>query len=168
MTVDVENFDMLSESLAERHWEQLAELRECPVGKSELYGGVRLSRYDDVMAAARDWETYSSAGGSAPVLLDTGGDIKLMQISTDPPPQRELRRLIDRHFGPKKVAAAREEVRKGAITVLEKFQQRGECEFVAEYASASPRTPSSATASVSTRTRQAGYGVAQPHAGVSA
>jgi cytochrome P450 len=135
----VENFDMLSKSLAERHWEQLAELRECPVGKSMLYGGVwLLSKYDDVMTAARDWQTYSSASGSAPVPLNTGGEIKLMPISTDPPLQRELRRLIDKHFGPKKVAAAKEDVRTGAIALFENFQQRGECEFVADYATAFP------------------------------
>jgi cytochrome P450 len=139
VTIDVENFDMLSKSLAERHWEQLAELRKCPVGKSNLYGGVwLLSTYDDVMTAARDWQTYSSASGSAPVPLNTGGDIKLMPIATDPPLQRELRRLIDKHFGPKKVAAAKEDVRKGAAALFEKFQQRGECEFVAEYAAAFP------------------------------
>jgi cytochrome P450 len=139
VTIDVENFDMLSRSLAERHWEQLAELRECPVGKSNLYGGVwLLSKYDDVMTAARDWQTYSSASGSAPVPLNTGGDIKLMPIATDPPLQRELRRLIDKHFGPKKVAAAKEDVRKGAIALFEAFQSRGECEFVAEYAAPFP------------------------------
>jgi len=139
VTFDVEKFDMLSKSLAERHWEQLAELRECPVGKSQLYGGVwLLSKYDDVMTAARDWQTYSSANGSAPVPLNTGGDIKLMPISTDPPLQRDLRRLIDKHFGPKKVAEAREDVRKGAISLFEKFQHRGECEFVSEYAATFP------------------------------
>jgi cytochrome P450 len=139
VTVDVENFDMLSKSLAERHWEQLAELRECPVGKTGLYGGVwLLSKYDDVMTAARDWQTYSSANGSAPVPLDTGGDIKLMPISTDPPLQREIRRLIDKHFGPKKVATAREDVQKSSVALFEKFQHRGECEFVAEYAAAFP------------------------------
>jgi cytochrome P450 len=139
VTIDVEKFDMLGRSLAERHWEQLAELRECPVGKSNLYGGVwLLSKYDDVMTAARDWQTYSSASGSAPVPLDTGGDIKLMPIATDPPLQRELRRLIDKHFGPKKVAAAKEDVTKGAIALFEKFQPRGECEFVAEYAAPFP------------------------------
>jgi cytochrome P450 len=139
VTFDVEKFDMLSKSLAERHWEQLAELRECPVGKSQLYGGVwLLSKYDDVMTAARDWQTYSSANGSAPVPLNTGGDIKLMPISTDPPLQRELRRLIDKHFGPKKVAEAREDVRKGSISLFEKFQHRGECEFVSEYAATFP------------------------------
>jgi cytochrome P450 len=139
VSVDVENFDMLSKSLADHHWEQLAELRECPVGKTSLYGGVwLLSKYDDVMAAARDWQTYSSASGSAPVPLNTGGDIKLMPISTDPPLQRELRRLIDRHFGPKKVAAAREDVRRGAVALFENFQRRGQCEFISEYAVAFP------------------------------
>lgn len=135
MAFDVHNFDLLSPSLAERHWEQLAELRQCPVGKSDLYGGVWLvAKYDQVMAAARDWETFSSADGSAPVPLDTGGDIKLMPISTDPPVQRTLRRLIDKHFGPKKVAAAESQIRAGALALIDTFIDRGECDFVADYA----------------------------------
>jgi cytochrome P450 len=139
VAVDVESFDLLSDSLAERHWEQLAELRECPIGKSQLYGGVwLLSKYDDVMKAARDWETYSSADGSSPVPLDTGGAVKLMPISTDPPLQRDLRRLIDRHYGPKQVAAAEGDIRKGAIGLFETFQHRGACEFVADYAAVFP------------------------------
>lgn len=139
MAIDVEKFDLLSESLADRHWEQLAELRECPVGKTSLYGGIwLLSRYDDVIKAARDWETYSSAEGSAPVPLETGGDVKLMPISTDPPLQRDIRRLIDRHFGPRKVAEAEPEVRRGAIELIERFRRRGECEFVADYATQFP------------------------------
>jgi cytochrome P450 len=139
MAVSVESFDLLSESLAERHWEQLAELRECPVGKSKLYGGVWLfAKYDDVVSAARNWQTFSSAEGSSPVPLDTGDDIKLMPISTDPPFQSGLRRLIDPHLGPRKVAAAEAEIRKGAIRLFERFQARGECDFTAEYAAEFP------------------------------
>jgi cytochrome P450 len=139
VAVDVENFDLLSPDLAKRHWEQLAELRECPVGRSRLYGGVwLLSKYDHVMAAARDWETFSSAEGSAPVPLETGGEIKLMPISTDPPLQRELRRLIDKHFSPRRVAAAEPQVRAGAVALIETFISRGECEFVGDYAAAFP------------------------------
>jgi cytochrome P450 len=139
MAVSVENFDLLSESLVERHWEQLAELRECPVGRSNRYGGVwLLAKYDDVMAAARDWETFSSADGSAPVPLDTGGNVKLMPISTDPPFQREVRRLIDLHFSPRKVAEAEADVRAGAVRLFERFESRGECDFTADFAAEFP------------------------------
>src|ERR1700730_18175556 len=104
VAIDVESFDPLSVSLADSHWEQLAQLRECPVGKTGLYGGLwLLATYDDVIKAARDWQTYSSAEGSSPVPLESKGDIKLIPISTDPPLQRDLRRLIDRHFGPKQM-----------------------------------------------------------------
>ena len=135
MAVDVAGFDPLSESLAENHWEQLSELRECPVGKTNLYGGLWfIAKYDEVMNAARDWQTYSSAEGSAPVPLETGGNVKLMPISTDPPFQRELRRLIDRHFGPKRVPDAEGAVRGYAAALIERFQERGECEFIEEFA----------------------------------
>jgi cytochrome P450 len=139
VSMGVEKFDMLSDSLAERHWAQLAELRECPVGKSSLYGGVwLLAKYDDVMKAARDWETFSSAQGSSPIPLETGGHIKLMPISTDPPYQRDLRRLIDRKFGPRIVAAAQPQVRAGAVALFGRFQAKGRCEFVSDYAATFP------------------------------
>jgi cytochrome P450 len=135
VAIDIASFDPLSEDLAANHWERLAELRRCPVGKSELYGGLWfLARYDDVLDAARDWQTYSSAEGSSPVPLQADGGIKLMPISTDPPLQRELRRLIDRHFGPRKMPDALPAVRNRAIALIEKFQSRGTCDFVAEFA----------------------------------
>jgi cytochrome P450 len=135
VAIDIARFDPLSEDLTDNHWQQLSELRDCPVGKSELYGGLWfLAKYDDVMQAARDWQTYSSAEGSSPVPLETGGSIKLMPISTDPPLQRDLRRLIDRHFGPKRMPEAQDAVRARAIALMERFQARGECDFIAEFA----------------------------------
>jgi len=135
MAVDIASFDLLSEALAERHWEQLAELRECPVGKSALYGGVwLLSRYDDVVAAARNWQAFSSAEGSAPVPLSTDGKIKLMPISTDPPFQSGLRRLIDPHYSARRVTDAEDVIRRGAVRLFEQFQHRGSCDFTNEYA----------------------------------
>jgi cytochrome P450 len=135
VTVDVTHFDPLSESFAEQHWEQLADLRACPIGRSELYGGLWiLARYDDVLHAARDWQTYSSAEGSSPVPLETGGSVKLMPISTDPPIQRDLRKLIDRHFGVRLMPAAEQATRAIAVELFERFQSRGECEFMAEFA----------------------------------
>jgi cytochrome P450 len=135
VAIDIASFDPLSEDLAVNHWERLSELRRCPVGKSELYGGLWfLARYDDVLEAARDWQTYSSAEGSSPVPLQSDGGIKLMPISTDPPVQRELRRLIDRHFGPKKMPDAQPAIRNRAIALIERFQSRGTCDFVAEFA----------------------------------
>ena len=135
MAMDVTSFDLLSESLAERHWEQLAELRECPVGKSQLYGGVwLLAKYDDVISAARNWEAFSSAEGSAPVPLSTHDKIKLMPISTDPPFQSALRRLIDPYYSARRVTEAEDVIRQGAVRLFERFQHLGHCDFTADYA----------------------------------
>jgi cytochrome P450 len=92
------------------------------------------------VAAARNWETFSSAEGSSPVPLETGGDFKLMPISTDPPFQRELRHLIDPHFNPRKVFQAEGWVRETVIELVERFQERGACDFTAEYAKELPAT----------------------------
>ncbi len=135
MTAEVAQFDPLSESFAEEHWQQLAELRRCPVGRTDLYGGLWiLARYDDVLNAARDWQTYSSSDGSSPVPLQTGGSVKLMPISTDPPFQRDLRKLIDRHFGARLMPAAEPATRAIALELFAAFEGRGECEFMTEFA----------------------------------
>jgi cytochrome P450 len=134
MTIDIAQFDPLGRSGTEDLWNQLAQLRQCPVSKTELYGGIwLLTRYRDVVDAARDWETFSSAQGAGEVPLAKVDDIKLMPIETDPPFQRDLRRVIDRHFGPKSMPAAEADIRAAAIELIGKFKL-GECEFIGDFA----------------------------------
>jgi cytochrome P450 len=134
MTIDIARFDPLGRSGTGDLWDQLAQLRECPVGKTELYGGIwLLTRYRDVVEAARDWKRFSSAQGAGEVPLAKVDDIRLMPIETDPPLQRDLRRIIDRHFGPRSMPAAQADVRAAAIELIERFPS-GECEFISEFA----------------------------------
>lgn len=75
-------------------------------GTAPVYAGVThgvpfwaLTRFDDVQAAARDWETFSSAGGND--LDDTGllfgaeGEL----TSADPPLHTRLRAAVKHEFG---------------------------------------------------------------------
>ena len=69
------------------------ELRGCPVAHSDALGGFWvLSRYDEVMAAAEDWRTYSSAEG---VLLPAPAGRRARQVGLeqDPPDHTAYRRL---------------------------------------------------------------------------
>ena len=100
-----------------------------------------LTRYDDVAAATRDWETFSSSYG-----IQAMTDIEDMQrltairsmISTDPPKHTKLRSVVNRGFTPKMVARAEESVRRRAREIVDAVAPKGEIEFVSEVASVLP------------------------------
>jgi cytochrome P450 len=82
-----------------------------------------LSRYEDIQAAARDWETFTSTTGAD--LDDTGeligeGDF----LDTDPPRHDELRKVVREHFTPKVINALEDRVRERAELLLEAFVVR--------------------------------------------
>jgi len=81
-----------------------------------------ITRYDDVAAATRDWETFSSAYGIQ-VMIDPG-DMQYMSatrsmISTDPPKHTKLRGVVNRGFTPKMIAKAEGAVRERARRIVD-------------------------------------------------
>jgi cytochrome P450 len=79
--------------------------REAPVYRNEERGFWALSRFDDVRAASRDWESFSNARG---VDLDELGRLVFGPgdfLDTDPPEHDELRAVVRSRFTPKSVAA---------------------------------------------------------------
>src|SRR5713226_1188131 len=100
-----------------------------------------ITRYDDVAAATRDWETFSSAHGIQ-VMIDPGdmqyiGATRSM-ISTDPPKHTKLRGVVNRGFTPKMIAKAEDAVRERARRIVDAIAPKGEAEFVTEVADALP------------------------------
>src|SRR5437773_11367193 len=100
-----------------------------------------LTRYADIVAATRDWETFSSAFGiqvmTDPEDMQRLGAIRSM-ISTDPPKHTKLRSVVNRGFTPKMVAKAEEAVRQRARQIVDRIAPKGEIEFVTEVADALP------------------------------
>ena len=100
-----------------------------------------ITRFDDVAAATRDWETFSSAHGIH-VMLDPE-DAQYMSairsmISTDPPKHTKLRSVVNRGFTPKMIAKAEGAVRERARRIVDAIAPKGEAEFVTEVADALP------------------------------
>lgn len=78
-------------------------LEDTPVYRNEQRGFFALSRFDDVQAAFRDWQTFSSAGGvTVDELLELTGPSFL---TMDPPRHDLLRQVLREPFRPKAVAA---------------------------------------------------------------
>lgn len=107
---------------------------------TELPGFWALTRYEDVRAAYRDSETFSSAQG---ILLrpddhgaDPGGGRTL--ALTDPPRHRRLRSLVDEWFAVRSVRVLEAEMQDVARTVVDEALERGTCDFVADIAARVP------------------------------
>jgi cytochrome P450 len=90
-------------------WRRLRD--EAPLYRNERLDFYALSRYDDVLAALLDWETYSSGRGTLlelidPLAPDPGNVVEgSPMIFTDPPYHDLLRGLVSRTFTPRRMAA---------------------------------------------------------------
>src|SRR5262245_44581742 len=97
-----------------------------------------LTRYVDIAAATRDWETFSSAYGIQ-VMTDFQGLSKIRpMITADPPRHTKLRGVVNRGFTPRVVARAEESVRLRARAIVDAIAPRGQIDFVADVAAVLP------------------------------
>ena len=117
---------------------------EAPVHWQERQPGRgfwSLTRFDNVLAAYRDPQTFSSAGG---VTLYFGEQqngqsaMNRMMILTDPPRHPPLRQTLSRRFTPRAVAPYESRIRVIARTIVDSVIERGECDFVVDIAAKLP------------------------------
>jgi cytochrome P450 len=111
-------FDPYSNDYFDMPFETYRRMRdEAPVYYSEKYGFWALTRYDDVSAAIKDHETFSSAMGVtleiAKAALEGTSDslIGKIIISLDPPEHELMRKLVNRVFTPRAVTKLESTVR---------------------------------------------------------
>jgi cytochrome P450 len=128
------HFDHLSQDLVDGLYPVLTRMRsQCPVTHSDEYGGYWvLTRYNDVLRVAQDWETFSSASGltvpASPIAT------RNLPVEVDPPIQREYKRLINAYFTPKAVKPWEPQTRALVNRLIDGFVERGECDFMADFA----------------------------------
>jgi cytochrome P450 len=100
-------FDPLSATFFDDPYPTYRRLRdEAPAYHNEQYGFWALSRHEDVLAAHRDWQTFSSTHGLTLDQLHSGevpANLRSM-IMQDPPEHDRMRKLVSRVFSPKAVA----------------------------------------------------------------
>jgi cytochrome P450 len=114
-------------------------LREtCPVARTSSPFGehaVVISRYDDVLWALKHPEVFSSAAA-----VDIGQDQPLIPLQVDPPEHAKYRRLLDPEFAPRRVAEIEADARRLVNGLIDRFADRGECDFHEEFATPLPST----------------------------
>lgn len=91
-----------------------------------------ITKYDDVMAIAKDWETFSSAKGHIYLweLDDEALEVRRSMIETDPPEHTRLRRIVSSAFTPRKVKEYEQYTRQIAGELLDAVAGAGDVDLV--------------------------------------
>src|SRR6202008_4949229 len=112
---------------------------EAPVSHSQRWDFYALPRHEDVVAAHRDWETFSSAYG---VTLD-GLSMRQrlntnMLIIMDPPEHERLRKLVRQVFPKAAIANLEPLVLEVVTSYIDALKDRQNFDVVADFAALFP------------------------------
>lgn len=120
-------------------WKRLRD--EAPVYHNDRYDFWALSRYDDVLGALLDWQTFISSRGILLEAIDTRAElpddgtvagVRPMLIMMDPPRHDRLRKLVSRAFTPRRVASLEPRLRELCAEFLDPFVGGVEFDYVEE------------------------------------
>ncbi|MCY3953959.1 MAG: cytochrome P450 [bacterium] len=132
----VVRFDHHSADFATDLWGIYEGLRAARVAYSETYGGFYvLSRYEDVYAAARDDETFSS---DREVVLPATGVGRLIPLNADPPDLQRYRSALFPYFTQRAAEAMAPEIRRFTTTTIDAFIEAGRCDLITDLAAPVP------------------------------
>lgn len=136
------DFDPFSDEYFNDPTEVYRRLRdEAPVFHSERYGFYALSRFDDVVAAHRDWPGLSSSHGVDLSTLSTDPELirsYRSMIMMDPPEHDRLRELVSRVFTPRAVAALEPMIRGVVREILEPLEGADTLDVVSDFSALFP------------------------------
>jgi cytochrome P450 family 142 subfamily A polypeptide 1 len=122
--------DVLDPRFYDDPWEAYRWLRHhSPIhwdAKNELWV---ISRHADVCHISRNQERYSAADGVRPRIA-----APMSIISMDDPEHTRQRRLINRGFTPARVRELTDHIRELSNEIIDQVSQRGELDFVEEFA----------------------------------
>ena len=101
------------------------------VTRAGLTGGPILSHYKDVLWALRHPEIFSS---EMDLQLALGTERPMIPQQIDPPAQTRYRKILDPRFSRKRMHEIEPEVRRQAVSLMDKFAERGGCSYNDEFA----------------------------------
>lgn len=111
MTKPTVVFDPFSEEFFNDPFDMYRRMREeAPVYHDEKEDFYALTRHEDVAAALKDHESFSSAHGCDLAMVKSGEAPNKMIIFMDPPDHRVMRSLVNKAFTPRAILSQRETV----------------------------------------------------------
>src|SRR6202790_2091591 len=134
-------FDPYSDSFFDDPYETYRWMRdEAPVYYSERWDFYALTRNSDVVAAHRDWETFSSSYGvtlDALSMRQKFNDLNML-IIMDPPEHERLRKLVRQVFTKAAIANLEPLVVEVVISYIDALKDRQNFDVVADFAALFP------------------------------
>lgn len=102
-----------------------------------------VSRYAEASYVLKHPELFSSEvmGGSQVQVLNAEGDIAPTSgslIAHDPPEHTRQRSIVSRGFTPRRISELEPQIRKNAEELFARFEQRGSCDLMEEFANPLP------------------------------
>jgi len=138
------DFSPLDPELADDFWPRVNALREkCPVARSTAHWSAEnsgfwvLNTYKEVMDAAVDWSSYSSAEGATPVQFDLD-ILRMVPLETDPPLHRGVRKALNPFFAPEALTGAEPSIRATVDGLIDTCVEHSPVDFVGAFTSQLP------------------------------
>jgi cytochrome P450 len=99
-----------------------------------------LTRYEDVVAATKDYDTFSSARGGTSLMDLTPEQIeqRMSMLDADPPYHTRLRSIVNKAFTPRAISAYEGRIRELVREILERVFAKDEFDYVAEISMETP------------------------------
>ncbi len=117
-------------------WRRLRD--EAPVYRNDDLDFYALSRFEDVLGASLDHQTFSSAWGTVLELMTDEPGQSPMMIFQDPPEHTRLRKLVSRAFSPRRIAELEPRVRAICRGYLDPLVGSSGFDYVAEFGAKLP------------------------------
>lgn len=112
---------------------------EAPLYRNSRYGFYALSRYDDVVRALPDWQTYRSGRGTTADILFSCIEVPPGILLWEDPPLHDLhRRLLSRVFTPRRMLAVEDLVRGFCSRALDPLRDAEGFDFVTDLGAIMP------------------------------
>jgi cytochrome P450 len=131
-------YDYDVDANAQAIWKRMRD--EAPVYWNDKYEFFALTRYDDIMRAVLDVETFSSAHNTTLEMMTPEPSGFPMMIFMDPPRHTWHRKVVSRAFTPKTVSVLEQRVTRLCCGLLDDLDGRSEFDFVEDYGAIIPPT----------------------------
>jgi cytochrome P450 len=99
--------------------------------------GWLLTGYEDVMAMLRNADDFTK-NGMGKWAQGIGEDWLVVPTEVDPPIHSGYRKALNPQFSPQKMAAMKDQLRERATVLIDKFKDRGHCDFINEFSERYP------------------------------
>ncbi|BBX18062.1 cytochrome [Mycolicibacterium duvalii] len=118
-------------------WRRMRD--EAPVYYNDQYDFYALSRFDDVMTASLDTETFSSEHGiTLDMITDDPWDPPKAMIMMDPPDHTTMRKMVNRTFFRSRIAQLEDYVRRLCQAYLDQYVGTDGFDYVTDFSAKLP------------------------------